>query len=150
MAEFASHAVGTAGLTTGIIGTALGALNGGLGLLGGMNIAPQNFVSHEAFELQQKISSLESEKSLLASEQNTEVKIADVYERLATRIRSLEDKQNDKWAEQGVYNATNTATVSVMANQLAQLQSLTKLIVPATSVCPEPMPLKNSWTAPTA
>ncbi|MBQ0112123.1 MAG: hypothetical protein KBT03_03245 [Bacteroidales bacterium] len=25
-----------------------------------------------------------------------------------------------------------------------------KLIMPATSICPEPMPLKNSWTAPTA
>lgn len=40
MAEFASKGVGTAGLTTGIIGTALGALNsgilGGNGLFGGL------------------------------------------------------------------------------------------------------------------
>lgn len=39
--EYASRAVGNAGLTTGIIGTALGALNGagGLDLL---NIGPRN------------------------------------------------------------------------------------------------------------
>lgn len=36
--EYASHAVGTAGLTTGIIGTSLGALNalGGLGNMAGL------------------------------------------------------------------------------------------------------------------
>lgn len=36
-----------------------------------------------------------------------------------------------------------------MAGQIAQLQGLTKLIVPITSVCPQPMPEFNSWTAPT-
>lgn len=30
------------------------------------------------------------------------------------------------------------------------VDGITKTIVPITSVCPEPMPAKNSWTAPTA
>ena len=43
--------------------------------------------------------------------------------------------------------ATNTASISAINNTLA---CITKTVVPITSVCPEPMPLKNSWTAPTA
>jgi hypothetical protein len=51
---------------------------------------------------------------------------------------------------QAVYNATNTATLSCIQGQVAQLMGLTKTIVPITNVCPEPMKLYNSWTAPTA
>jgi hypothetical protein len=32
----------------------------------------------------------------------------------------------------------------------AELNGLTKTVIPITSVCPEPMPALNSWTAPTA
>ena len=148
---YASNAKGNLGVALGAVGTGLSVLAPHMGgLFGGYGNGSAGYVSHEAFELQQRISSLESEKALLASEQNTEVKIADVFERLSVRIKGLEDKQNDKWAEQGVYNATNTATVSVMGSQLAQLQALTKLVVPADNVCPKPMPQYNSWTAPTA
>lgn len=49
-----------------------------------------------------------------------------------------------------VFNATSTSAVAVLQNQVATLLSLTKMVVPATSVCPQPMPLHNSWTAPTA
>ena len=39
-------------------------------------------------------------------------------------------------AQQAVFNATINGTVSCMQGQIAQLQSLTKLVVPNTSVCP--------------
>ena len=46
--------------------------------------------------------------------------------------------------------ATANANIACIQNQVAQLQSLTKVIVPASSICPPVMPLHNSWTAPTA
>jgi hypothetical protein len=36
-----------------------------------------------------------------------------------------------------------------MQGNIAQLLSLTKTVVPIGNICPEPMPLYNSWTAPT-
>ena len=51
---------------------------------------------------------------------------------------------------QAVYNATNTATISCIQGQIAQLQGLTKVVIPIANVCPEPMAKYNSWTAPTA
>ena len=39
-------------------------------------------------------------------------------------------------AQQAVYNATNTATIGCIQNQVNQLLGLTKLVVPNTSVCP--------------
>ena len=165
MAEFASHGVANAGLTTGIIGTALGVLNGGLGFLGnngrgfynygcGNMVCPTpRIVTQDDLNYVQELAKKDSQIALLQSEQNTEVKIADVYERLITRINA-DRREQDAWnASQSVANATmssaiatNTASISAINNTLA---CITKTVVPITSVCPEPMPLKNSWTAPT-
>ena len=149
MAEFASKGVAGSGLGLGIAGTALGLLNGGLGnLFGGVNsMAPSEnqFVTRYEMEMEDKLMVKDSEISLLKSEKYTDEKIVDVYERLSGRIAGVEQQI----AAQAVYNATNTATLSCIQNQVAQLQGLTKLIVPITSVCPEPMAAKNSWTAPT-
>ena len=38
--------------------------------------------------------------------------------------------------DQRVYNATNTATIGCIASQVNQLMSLTKVVIPNTSVCP--------------
>ena len=155
MAEFASKGVANAGLATGIIGTSLGVLGGGLGnLLGGVfngggvaGVASENMpVTRYELQMEDKLISKDSEIALLKSEKYTDQKIVDVYERLSSRINGVEQQI----AAQAVYNATNTATLSCLQNQVAQLQGLTKLIVPITSVCPEPMAAKNSWTAPTA
>ena len=37
---------------------------------------------------------------------------------------------------QRTYNATNTAAMNCMSGQIAQLYSLTKLVVPNGSICP--------------
>lgn len=36
-----------------------------------------------------------------------------------------------------------------LANLQATVNGITKVVVPDTAVCPQPMPLHNSWTAPT-
>ena len=38
--------------------------------------------------------------------------------------------------QQAVYNGTNTAALTCLQSQVAQLYGLTKLVVPNTSVCP--------------
>jgi hypothetical protein len=93
-----------------------------------------------------RIAELETQNKLLESNIYTDQKIADVYERLSGKISCLEGHIN----QQAVYNATNNATIGCLSQQIAQLQSLTKIVIPKTSVCPEPMDKYNSWTAPTA
>lgn len=133
-----------AALTTGIIGTALGALNGGMGLLGtnigstgyNQNIAGHQFVTKDELDYVQAIAAKDSEIALLKSEQNTEVKIADVYERVMNKILANERDQAKINSEQAVFNGVNTATLNCMQNNIAQLMSLTALRIPNSSVCP--------------
>ena len=55
---------------------------------------------------------------------------------LAAEVRANKDEQDQINLQQAVYNGTNTATISCIQQQIAALQSLTKLVVPNTSVCP--------------
>jgi hypothetical protein len=48
----------------------------------------------------------------------------------------MKDEQNAINMQQAVYNGTNTAALNCLQGQVAQLYSLTKLIVPNGSVCP--------------
>lgn len=154
--EYASNAKGNLGVTLGAIGTGLGVLSGGAGLLG-MNPMMNGYaysendrpISRYELNLVKESMAKDSEIALLKSEQNTEVKIADVYERLITRINADRNAQQEVNAAQAVYNATNGAAVATITSQVAQLMSLIKLVVPADNVCPKPMPQYNSWTAPT-
>lgn len=152
--EYASKAVGNAGLATGIIGTALGAMANGSGLLNGWN-NNNNFGCHNGYvtkaelDYVHEIARKDSEIALLRSEQNTENKIADVYERLITRINADYRAQSEINSAQAVYNASANSAIAVLQNQVGVLNSLTKTVVPADNICPKPMPLLNSWTAPT-
>lgn len=137
MAEFASKGVAGSGLGLGIAGTALGVLNGGLGnILGGFNnncgCSENMMVNRYELNQESRIAKLETEVALRDANIFTDQKIADVYERLDSKIRGLEAGLN----AQAVYNATNTATINCIQGQVAQLFSLTKLVVPNTSVCP--------------
>lgn len=135
MAEFASKGVAGSGLGLGIAGTALGVLNGGLGnLLGGVmnNCSDNQFINRYELEMENKIVNKDNEIALLKSNIYTDQKIAEVYERLNTKISGVEAAVNT----QAVVNATITSTIGCMQGQIAQLQSITKLVIPNTSVCP--------------
>jgi hypothetical protein len=136
MAEFASKGVAGSGLGLGIAGTALGVLNGGLSnILGGMNncsCSDNHYINRYELEMENKIVNKDTEIALLKSNIYTDQKIADVYERLNTKIGVVEAGIN----AQAVYNAANTATIGCIQGQVAQLFGLTKLVVPNTSVCP--------------
>ena len=137
MAEFASKGVAGSGLGLGIAGTALGVLNGGLGnLLNGMGgtggCGSNQYINRYEMELENKIVNRDSEIALLKSNIYTDQKIADVYERLNTKIGGVEAAVNT----QAVYNATMNGAINCMQGQIGQLFGLTKLVVPNTSVCP--------------
>ena len=137
MAEFASKGVAGSGLGLGIAGTALGVLNGGLGnILGGLTgncgCGNNQYINRYEMELENKIVNRDSEIALLKSNIYTDQKIADVYERLNTKIGGVEAAVNT----QAVYNATMNGAINCMQGQIGQLFGLTKLVVPNNSVCP--------------
>lgn len=76
----------------------------------------------------------DSHIALLESNIYTDSKIADVYERLNNKINGNKDAQEAINREQAVLNATVTATVSCMKGQIAQLLSLTDMVVPQSKV----------------
>lgn len=155
MADFnpASAAVGNAGLATGIIGTTLGVLNsGGLGgILGGgfgnnacglASTAMQlgdHYATKDDLKYSQELARKDSEIALLKSEQNTEVKIADVYSRLKGDLLALERGQNDWNASQSVVNAQMAASITTNQQSIAGLQAtvggITKTAVPSSAIC---------------
>ena len=149
--EYASKGVAGSGLGLGIAGTALGLLNaggGGLlgGILGGGNCCHENMpVNRYELAQEQKIADLQSQVALRDANTYNDQKILELYKYVDGKL----DGVNAAICQQNVYNATNTAALNCMQGQIAQLYGLTKLIIPATSVCPAPMPQYNSWTAPT-
>lgn len=135
MAEFATRAIGNAGLTTGIIGSALGVLNGGLGnILGGnMNVSGDNAaVSRYEAKQSARIAELEGEVKFRDSTIYTDGKLLDLYKYFNGEIKRVDGKL----CEQAVYNATNTATIGCMAQQINQLLGLTKLVIPNANINP--------------
>lgn len=139
--EFASKGVAGTGLGLGIAGTALGLLNGngGNGILGGLfggngncGCSEDHFVNRYELAMQNELASKDSKIALLESNIFVDSKIADVYEKLNTKIAGVEAQI----CQQAVFNATTNSTLGCIANQVAQLQSLTKLVIPNTSVCP--------------
>ena len=138
--EYASKGVAGSGLGLGIAGTALGLLNnGGLNGLFGNNrcgCSQDQFVTRKEFELGQQLASKDSEIGLLRADKYTDQKIVETYQNLQAQINALKENQYAVNLQQATLNATQTATITCMQQQIAQLQSLTKMVVPNTSVCP--------------
>jgi hypothetical protein len=133
-----TRGIATGGLTTGIIGTALGVLNnGGLGnILGGYNArgecAEDHLVNRYEASQSARIAELETEVKLRDSNIYTDNKILALYQYVDGKVSNIESQI----CQQNVYNATNTATINCISNQVAQLMNLTKLVIPNGSVCP--------------
>lgn len=142
MAEFASKGVGAAGLTTGIIGSALGVLNGGAGNLLGNVLGGRQVVSSDDMPVTRYDMSLVKENTEL----RTEVKLRDANFYALSEVGKVRDELNAFKSEQVAYNATNTATLSCMGQQLQGLQavlnSITQIKVPNNAVCPGWGPIK--------
>lgn len=139
MAEFASKGVAGTGLGLGIAGTAGWLLNGGLGnILGGIggnhNCCTSENMPVNRYELaqEQKIANLESQIALRDANIYNDQKLLEVYKYFDGKVEGI----NQRLCEQAVWNATQSANISCMAGQIAALNSLTKLVVPNTSVCP--------------
>ena len=139
--EYASKGVAGAGLGTGIAGLSLGVLNamGNGNLLGGLFGGNCNAVCSEnmpvnRFELEQqkRISDLEAQVALRDASIYTDGKLNDLRNYVDAKFAGV----NDKLSAQAVHNATSDAVLGCMQGQIAQLYSLTKLVVPNTSVCP--------------
>jgi hypothetical protein len=149
--EYASKGVGTAGLTTGIIGTALSAMGTGIlpGLFGmGGNCCNSENMPVNRYEASQnaRIAELETEVKLRDANTYTLSQISDLRDYIDRRFEGV----NAQICAQAVVNAQVTANISCMQNAINTLSGLTKTVIPITSVCPEPMPQYNSWTAPTS
>ena len=139
--EYASKGVAGAGLGLGIAGTALGLLNGGLGLMTNMGgcgscCSESTPVNRYELNLVQEIASKDAHIGLLEADKYTDQKIVEAYKDLQGQINALQAAQQEVNMQQAVYNGTNTAAIGCMQQQIAALQSLTKLVVPNTSVCP--------------
>lgn len=172
MAEFASKGVaGTAlGLGAGALGVQLlnGNMNGLLGNLFGNNhnngvetlaaaamLAAANGRTggcdehaYDRYDARKdaRIAELETEVKLRDANTYTDQKLLEVYRHIDGKLEHVDRKL----CEQAVWNTAQTGTISCMAQQIAALQGLTKLVIPGSSICPEMMPRYNSWTAPTA
>ena len=157
MGEFASKGVAGSGLGLGIAGTALGVLNGGLGNLlggwggncgcgtgfnrGGFGYGPGfgTVVSSD----DQLVNRYEAGKDARISELENEIKLRDAnFYTLGQMndMRNYVDRRFDKiehqLCDQAVWNTAQTGAMNCMAQQVAALNGLTKLVVPNTSVCP--------------
>lgn len=135
----AEYVAGRGTTALGIIGTVLGSLgvagNGGGGLfnLGGGAVCHENM----------PINRYEAQQSARIAELETEVKLRDANTYTLSEMAKFRDYVDGKFAavheelcQQRVYNATNIATVNCLSGQVAQLMSLTKVVIPNTSICP--------------
>ena len=137
MAEFASKGVAGSGLGLGIAGTALGLLNGGLGNVlntNACNVGCSENMAVNRYELEKesRISKLESDIALRDANVYNDQKSLELYKYFDGEIKRIDKTL----CEHAVYNDTQTGAISCIQGQIAQLQSLTKLVVPNSSICP--------------
>lgn len=134
--KYASKGVAGTGLGLGIAGTALGLLagNGGLNLFNGNNCACESDHYINRYEAGQaaRIAELETEVKLRDANTYTDSKILALYQYVDGKVSGIEAQI----CQQNVYNATNTAAIACIQGQIAQLQGLTKVVIPNGSICP--------------
>lgn len=133
--EDRAPATGVAGTVLGSIGTALGLglfnNNGGWfgrnGNCAGYGYGDQGMILD--------IAAKDATIGQLRSEQSTDKKLVEVYNALF---------KNDK--EQNAKMDAMHTNLAILNTQVAQLMGLTALHIPATNVCPLPMPRYNQWS----
>lgn len=155
--EYTSIGKGNAALTTGIIGTAgvgLGLLSNLLGMngncagnaYGAYGCSDNMLVNRYEAAQSARIAELETEVKLRDANTYTDSKILDLYRYVDHKF----DGVNAQLCQQNAVNTQVAANLSCMQANIASLQSLTRLVIPKESICPEVMSRYNSWVAPTA
>ena len=121
-----------------IIGTVLGSLGVAGNGLGGI-LSNNNSNCHENMP----INRYEASQSARIAELETEVKLRDANTFTMGEMGKLRDYFETKFAhiehelcDQRVFNATCISNNTCLANQVAQLMALTKLVIPNGSICP--------------
>ena len=142
----------TIGASAGIasfLGLNAGNMFGGWGGYGYNRNAPLEVVTSDdraisRYEagMMDKLAAKDSENSLLRSQIYTDQKIVDTttylmgkINEVSAEVRANKDAQCEINREQAVYNGVNTATLNCLKGQIAELQSLSELIVPTRKVC---------------
>ena len=145
----ASRGVANAGLTTGVIGTVLGALNARAGLVGAamagtaVHDSDDHFVNRYEMNLVRELQNKDTALAISESEKYTDKKMVEVYNALNAQDKAIRADVAANYREfrdftdqQSTYNGVNTATLGCMKNQIDQLLGLTKLVIPNGSICP--------------
>lgn len=94
-----------------------------------------------------RLNTKDNEIALLKADKYTDEKLVEVYTKLdkqgndiRAEIRANKDEQAGINLNQAVYNGTNTAAIGCLQQSLAGLQaafnSVTKLVIPNSNVCP--------------
>lgn len=141
--EYTGRGQGTYNTVAGSIGLASAVLGNGLFNLGG------NYVSRETFDLQTKVTALESANALLNADLNSEKKMVEVFnaasdkinnvrDELSLAIRELDKKVDANAAAQAVINCGFQSANAVLSTQVAQLMEMTKLVIPIDNISPKP------------
>ena len=140
-------ALGIVGTVLGSIGTANALGAGNLLNMGNANAAANNgahchpsgentLVNRYDLEREQRISELESQIALRDSYIYVDGKMGALRDYVDGKFASV----NEKLCGVEVYQATNTATIGCLGQQIASLQavlnSITRCVVPNSSVCP--------------
>lgn len=136
MAEFTSQGQGTLNTVLGALGTAAftGIGNGnGLNLFGGGKV---EYATKSDLDNAILLAAKDSEIALLKADQNTEVKIADVYSRLKGDMLTLERNQHDWNTQQALNNCQMSSAIAANRNSIDILMGMTKTVIPNSSVCP--------------
>ena len=119
--EYASKGVGNAALTTGIIGTALGAMTGAGGLAGLLGVHPNQPADP-------------GDRPVTRYEMGLYKEIADKNDEIVLlKAQGYTDKG---LAAQSAWNATQTGIIQCLQGQVAQLQSITQLMIPNANIAP--------------
>ena len=171
--EYASKGVAGTGLGLGIAGTALSLLNnnGGLGGIFGGGSQISQLQAENAMLKSENYSDKVAKEVYAQSRADDKSILEDYIKPMATKIAANEVamarqeeqihclKETQKLREEilcqkidAVACAANTGLVALQGtvNCLAQtVNGVTKTIIPATAICPAPMPAQNAWVAPT-
>lgn len=99
-------------------------------------------VNRYELNLVNTIAAKDSRIGLLESQVYTDQKLVETTAylqgeigKVASKLEAFKDSQNAVNLQQATYNATATANIGCMAQQIAQLQSLSQLVVPSRNVC---------------